>query len=176
VEKRTTSQKKAAIKREFSSGGAVFRKTQNGKIMWLMTKSSPSKEYPGTFWRLQKGWLDDKKGGKEPGPLATGKKKASDEDLKKAAIREVKEEGGAEAKIVKKIRTETYFYTNANHERIMKFVTFYLMQWLADTPEGPDFETSEVRWLPFAEARKLLTHSGEKKILDEAEALLNSAN
>ncbi len=56
----------------------------------------------------------------------------------------------------------------------MKFVTFYLMEWVEDLLEGPGFETSEVVWLPYDEARKTLTHSGEKKVLDKAKSLLDS--
>jgi 8-oxo-dGTP pyrophosphatase MutT (NUDIX family) len=174
VEKRASKQKKATVSREFSSGGVVFQRRGENNVLWLITRSTPSAEYPGAFWRLQKGWLDDIEGGKKPGPLASGKEKASEKDLQKAALREVSEEGGVSAEIVNKLHTERYFYANKKGQKIMKFVSFYLMEWVGDTSEGPGFETSEVKWLPYAEARKLLSHSGEKKVLDEANELLNS--
>ena len=73
---------------EFSSGGVVFKKKDN-KILWLITLSSPSKLYPHSYWRLPKGWLDDKNG--QPGPLAKGERKAGEKELQKTALREVEE-------------------------------------------------------------------------------------
>lgn len=160
------------MKREFSSGGVVYKK-DDSQSLWLVTKSTPSELYPKGFWRLPKGWLDDTDGGKKTGPLARGDMRASEEVIRKAALREVKEEGGVKAKIIKKIGTEKYFST-IKGEKILKFVTFYLMEWLKDLPVGPGFETEEVSWLGFEEARKRLTHSGEKKILDKAHHLLSS--
>ena len=165
------------MNREFSAGGIVYKKVKKQKskqveLFWLVTKSTPSKLYPESVWRLPKGWLDDKDGGKNPGPLASGVKKASEHELRSAALTEVKEEGGVEAKIVKKIGSETYFYTQENN-RVLKFVTFYLMEWQADLPEGPGIETEEVTWLPFEEARKRLKHSREKKVLDKARVILD---
>ena len=55
----------------------------------------------------------------------------------------------------------------------MKFVTFYLMEWQKDLPEGHDTETSEVAWLPYDEAYKKLSFSGEKQILKKAKLLLS---
>jgi 8-oxo-dGTP pyrophosphatase MutT (NUDIX family) len=103
--------------------------------------------------------------------MASGAIKADEESLQKAALREVSEEGGVATKIISKIGTTTYFI-NLPEGRVMKFVTFYLMEWLSDLPEGTDEETSEVRWLEFAEARKLLSFSHEKQVLDRAQQLL----
>ena len=158
--------------REFASGGVVFKKVKGKgskvKVLWLVAKSAPSNLYPESFWRLPKGWLDDEEDGKKPGQLGSGEKRATEKDLKKAALREVKEEGGVKAKIVKKIGTERYFRGRS----ILKFVTYYLMEWISDLPEGFGFETSEVAWLPYDEARTKLKHSGEKKVLDKAKEVL----
>ena len=85
----------------------------------------------------------------------------------------MKEEAGVEARIVAKIGTETRFFTS-NGQRVMKFVTFYLMEWLRDLPEGPGFETSEVAWLSYEIARKRLSYSSEKKTLDKARQILEA--
>jgi 8-oxo-dGTP pyrophosphatase MutT (NUDIX family) len=163
---------------EFSAGGVVYKnlklKTKNSKVVWLVTKSTPSYEYPKPVWRLPKGWLDDKNGGVLPGTLASGEKKANQTQTCDAALREVKEEAGIKAKIVQKVGTERFFYFNKNKERVLKFVTFYLMEWVSDLKEGPSFETSEIAWLPFDKALGKLTHSGEKKILKKAKAILDS--
>lgn len=155
------------MNREFSSGGVVFKKKE-GKTLWLVTKSAPSDLYPKGYWRLPKGWLDDENDGVKPGPLAKGVKRAKEKQLAKAALREVEEEGGVRAKIVKKIGTLKYF----RGKNSLKFVTFYLMQWTENLPAGPGAETEKVEWLPFSEAKKKLKYVGEKEFLEKAKKLL----
>ena len=106
------------------------------------------------MWRLPKGHVD------------------GEESTEQAAVREVKEEAGIEAKIIKKIETIKYFYRHPEKGDILKFVTFYLMEYVKDLPEGHDDETSEVAWLSFDEALKTLSFSGEKQILKKAKDLL----
>ncbi|HKC04567.1 MAG TPA: NUDIX domain-containing protein, partial [Patescibacteria group bacterium] len=89
----------SAVVREFSSGGVVY-KNEGEKVLWLIGKSTPSKRFPETYWRLPKGWMDDRDGGDNPGPISSGEVKATDNDLKTGALREVKEEVGVEAKII----------------------------------------------------------------------------
>ncbi|HTK03686.1 MAG TPA: NUDIX domain-containing protein [Alphaproteobacteria bacterium] len=137
------------IRREFSAGGVVHRSDK-----WLITASAPSKLFPKISWRLPKGWIDE------------------EEKIEDAALREVREEAGVEAKIIKKIGTSFYVYNNPERGRIMKFVTFYLMEYVKDLPEGHDAETSEVVWLDFDEAYKKLSFSGEKQVLKKASELL----
>lgn len=148
-------------------------KSQELKVSWLVTKSTPSELNPKSIWRLPKGWIDDENGGKNPGPAARGEGKASQEELEGAVLREVKEEGGIQAKIIRKIGTEKWFFTFEN-QKILKFCTFYLMEWEADVAEGPGFETSEIAWLPFDEAKRRLSYSGEKRTLDKARQILEA--
>lgn len=113
--------------------------------------------FPKIHWTLPKGQID--KG----------------ESLEGAAIREVEEETGVGVRIVKKIGTIKYFYNHPENGNILKFVTFYLMEFVKDLPDGHDEETSEVVWLPFEEAYKKLSFGGEKQILKKAwEALSNT--
>ena len=135
--KEKESAKKVA--REFSTGGLVFKK-ENHQILWLVAKSASSKAFPNSSWCLPKDWLDDEGSGKSPGPLARGERKASEEELQKVAICEVKEEGGIEAKVVEKTGTERYLFTFEN-EKILKLVTFYLMEMVGHLREGFGFET-----------------------------------
>lgn len=161
---------KKAIAREFSAGGVVFKK-EGDKILWLATKAAKSSgAYSFSAWRLPKGWLDDEKEG-VPGPLASGKIKAQEEDLRKAALKEVREEGGIEARVVEKIGTEKFFFTWEGR-KILKFVTFYLMAWVKDLPEGFGPETSEIYWGEFDQAEEKLSFPGEKKILSSASSIL----
>ena len=122
--------------------------------------------------RHQKGWIDDD--GDGPGLYARGEKKVPEDILQQSATREVLEEGGVEAKVVAKVETTKIFFTNKDGNKILKFITYYLMEYLKDVVGGFGFETSEVKWVPYDEARKTLSISGEKKILDKAKILLDS--
>jgi 8-oxo-dGTP pyrophosphatase MutT (NUDIX family) len=169
---KNTQDQTVLIFREFSSGGAVFKRVKELKsarveVLWLVTATMPSKLYPKIYWRLPKGWIDNESPD-IPGPMASGDVKADEESLKTGALREVREEGGVKAKIVSKIGTEKYFFNAPNKGKILKFVTFYLMEWVRDLPEGHDEETSEIAWLSFEEAYKKLSFSGEKQILKKA--------
>lgn len=168
------------MNREFSAGGVVFKKwkVESGKfkILWLVTKQAnlPRSSHPPGIWRLPKGWLDDRED-MVPGPLARGEKRASEKQLRKTALKEVREEGGVEAKIIDKIGTIKFFFTSTRG-RVLKFATFYLMEWQKDLAGGHDFETERVEWLPYVDARKRLTYSSEKKILDEAKEILETVS
>ncbi|OGM26875.1 hypothetical protein A3D00_03240 [Candidatus Woesebacteria bacterium RIFCSPHIGHO2_02_FULL_38_9] len=154
------------VERQFSAGGVVCK-----GHLWLVAKSNPSKEYPWDVWRLPKGWLDDNNQGKPSGPITRGEKKASERELQECALREVKEEGGIDAKIVKKIGSEKYFLRSKD-KTILKFVTFYLMEWERNLSEGFGKETEKVEWLPYEDAYKRLSYKGEKEVLKKAASLL----
>jgi 8-oxo-dGTP pyrophosphatase MutT (NUDIX family) len=160
--------------REFSSGGIVFKKEGN-KTLWLIRKTTASKEYPRSYWMLPKGWIDDAGKG-IPGPMASGKIKADQSSLQATAVREVEEEAGVKAEIVKLIGTSKYSYTDPTRGKILKFATFYLMKWSSDLPEGHDDETSEIAWLPYEDAVKTLSFGGEKQMLRDANKLLTELN
>ena len=159
------------MKLEFSSGGVVFKKVVDKGTYWLIARSFPSKEFPESYWRLPKGWIDDEKD--KPGVLARGEKRANVQQLQEAALREVREEGGVEAKIVKKIGTKKIFFTKSG-ERLLKFVTYYLMEWVKDIQEGAGFETSEVGWFSYDAARERLKYKSEKEVLEKAKEILGS--
>jgi len=155
---------------EFSSGGVIYKKTGT-QIRWLITHSSSSKMYPHNYWRLPKGWLDDENG--QTGPLASGKRKATENELQKSALREVREEAGVDAKIIKKIGTYKIFFTKGG-KKCLKFVTYYLMEWKKDLLEGFGFETSEVGWFSLKDAKVKLKHKNEKAVLEKASEILGS--
>jgi 8-oxo-dGTP pyrophosphatase MutT (NUDIX family) len=158
------------ITREFSSGGIVFKK-ESGKVLWLIRRTAPSPLYPNAYWMLPKGRIDDAPGDK-PGPMALGVVRADEKSLETAAIREVEEEIGVEAKIIKKIGTIKYSFTDPARGKILKFVTYYLMEWMKDLPQGFDGETSEVAWQKYEEAYQTLSFSNEKEALKRAQELL----
>lgn len=160
-----------SVTKQFSAGGAIFRKTQGG-IEWLVTKASASKAHPFDTWRLPKGWLDDEDEGRLPGPKARGETKAEEGDFQLAAIRETEEEAGVKARIIQKIETQKVFFFDAGR-RVMKFITYYLMEWTSDLAGGPGIETEKVEWMGAQVAIEKLTHNGEKEILKKASLLLD---
>lgn len=158
------------LQREFSSGGVVFKKTKEG-VEWFVRQTAASKLYPTQHWMLPKGWIDND-AHNIPGPMASGRVKATEEALQKSALREVEEEAGVEAKIIQKIGTIKYFLNTPDKGRILKFVTFYLMEYVKDLPEGYDEETAEILWLPFNKAVMQLSFSGEKQMLKKAQEMI----
>lgn len=114
---------------------------------WLIRKPKANPDYNGNLgWSFPKGWID------------------SGESLEQAALREVAEEGGVEAKIIKKLPTLKVFFMDEG-ERIMKFITYFVMEWMKDLPQGHDWETEETKWVDKEEAIELLAFSNEKKLL-----------
>jgi len=138
-----------AMKREFSAGGIVYKK-EGGQIWWLVRRPKMNQGYRGNAgWSFPKGWVD---GG---------------EHLEEAALREVGEEGGVEARIIKKLPTLKVFFRDKG-ETVMKFITYFVMEWVGDLPEGPGWETEEVRWANLADSLKLLAYSNERELLKKA--------
>lgn len=151
--KKKKIEKTSKVERAFSAGGVVFKEDKN-EAFWLVTRSAASSLYPNRVWRFPKGRIDE------------------GEAMEEAALREAREEGGVEAAIIKKIDTIKYFFTTPDKGKILKFVTFYLMEWKKDLPDGFDEETSEITWLPYDEAYKKLSFGGEKGVLKKAKELL----
>lgn len=157
-----------SVKREFSAGGVIFKKTREG-VLWLVRRPTPSEGYRGNLgWSWPKGWIDDADEGKNPGPKASGQEKATLQDLQTAALREVREEAGVKAKIINKISTIKVFFTDNSGERVMKFITYFLMEFESELPEGFGFETEEVKWVSTDEAAEMLAYKSEKELLSVA--------
>lgn len=128
------------MKREFSAGGIVF----NSKGQVLVTQHSQNKH-----WSFPKGLID-------PGQTTEG-----------AALREVREEGGVEAKILDKVGYNKYVYT-LNEEKIFKVVTYFLMEYLSGDPKDHDWEVSDIGWFTPDEALKKLSFSQDQDLLKKA--------
>jgi len=137
------------MRREFSAGGVLVRRLQGD---WKIAAIRPAGKPEGT-WALPKGLIG-------PGEKAEA-----------TALREVAEETGATGVSLGKLGDVRYVYTWAG-ERVFKVVSFYLLRYrsgrLGDLPPEHAHEVAEVRWLPLADAPRLLAYKGERDMAEIA--------
>jgi 8-oxo-dGTP pyrophosphatase MutT (NUDIX family) len=137
------------MRREFSAGGVLVRRLQG---RWMLAAIRPAGKPPG-LWALPKGLVGD---GEKPDA---------------AALREVTEETGVEARLVEKLGDVRYVYTWAG-ERVFKIVSFYFLRYrrgrLGDLAPEQRHEVAEARWLPLEEAEQLLAYGGEREMARKA--------
>jgi 8-oxo-dGTP pyrophosphatase MutT (NUDIX family) len=113
---------------------------------------------PAGLWALPKGRIDEGQSGEA------------------TALREVAEETGAHGRSLGKLGDVKYVFTwppkPAEGERIFKVVSFFLVRYqggrLGDVPEEFRHEVAEVKWLPLADAPRLLAYGGEKEMARKA--------
>ena len=93
------------------------------------------------------------------------------EKPEQAALREVEEETGVQARLVTKLGDIRYVYT-WDGERVFKVVSFYLLRYrtgrLGELPPEHAHEVAEVRWLPLEDAPRLLAYKGERDMAEKA--------
>lgn len=135
------------MKHEFSAGGVVFKK-EKGSILVLLGKHSQNKS-----WAFPKGLIGDT---------------YQNESKEATAVREVLEETGVEAVILKPLASSTYWY-QWEDEQIKKTVYYFLMEAIKEDFTKRDGEMEEVLWLPQKEVKGKLTYPGDKKIWEEAQ-------
>lgn len=133
---------------EYSAGGVVYRSTESGHDIVAVKRGRH------TDWSLPKGHI-------EPG-----------ETREQAALREVKEETGLDAKIVCPLDEVVYFYRRPSEGLVRKTVYHYLMQAAPGDLGQPNWEVDEVRWVPITEAHTLLTYKNDWEIVNKAKEAL----
>jgi 8-oxo-dGTP pyrophosphatase MutT (NUDIX family) len=137
------------VRREFSAGGVLVRRLRG---RWAMAAIRPGGK-PEGVWALPKGLIG-------PG-----------EDPAATALREVEEETGVQGRLDRKLGDVRYVYTWAG-ERVFKVVSFYLVRYsrgrLGAIPPEFEHEVAEVRWLPLADAPRLLAYGGEREMAAKA--------
>ena len=108
---------------------------------------------PDGTWALPKGLID-------PG-----------ERPDEAALREGFEETGVHGRLASKLSDIRYVYTWQG-ERVFKIVSFYLAHGvrgrIGDIPAGMELEVAAARWLPLAQAPRLLAYKGEREMAVKA--------
>ena len=133
-----------AVKSEFSAGGVVVR--DRDCVVIVPTRRAADGKH---VLALPKGHPD------------------GDETPQNAALREVREEAGVEARAVEKLGDVRYFYQR-DGQRIAKIVSFFLLEYVAGEPEEHDHEVEEARWMPLEEAATALTYKGERDMAARA--------
>jgi 8-oxo-dGTP pyrophosphatase MutT (NUDIX family) len=95
--------------------------------------------------------------------------------LEQAAIREIYEETGLEAKIVKKIGTISYRFKVGN-KRISKTVHHFLMNQVGgqlDAGNDPTGEVVDVQWVELDQLQDVLAHENERRMAQLAQELID---
>jgi 8-oxo-dGTP pyrophosphatase MutT (NUDIX family) len=95
------------------------------------------------------------------------------------ALREAFEETGIAGRLLSKLGDIRYVYMWQG-ERVFKIVSFYLARAgrgkIGDLPAGMEIEVAEARWLPLADARRLLAYGGEREMAERALEALSSGS
>ena len=139
----------AAIKKQTSSGGVIFRNSRKGIEAALIAVKNK------TVWCLPKGAID------------------KNEDFQTAAVREVREETGLSGEIIDKIGKISYWYfIKDKNVKFNKTVYFYLMEYKSGSTDAHDQEVDDAQWFPIEEAIGKLAYKGEKEILQKARQMI----
>jgi 8-oxo-dGTP diphosphatase len=89
------------------------------------------------------------------------------ETSEQAALREVKEETGLDAEIVRPLDTIEYYF-RAGDTLIHKRVDFYLMRYVAGDLVPQLSEVDDVKWIELREAIAIASFESERKLLESA--------
>jgi 8-oxo-dGTP pyrophosphatase MutT (NUDIX family) len=126
---------------------------------WLAAVRPQGK--PAGTWALPKGLIDE------------------DERPAETALREGYEETGVGGRLATKLGDIRYVYTWRG-ERVFKVVSFFLAHAIrgriGDLPAGMELEVAEARWLPLADAPRLLAYGGEREMAEKAAELLDAGS
>ncbi len=152
------------MKFEFSAGGIIFKKEGDTSMHILVAQHS---QHHG--WVFPKGLI----GEKDVNPPSLKLRRAKKETKEEAALREVKEETGVTAKIIKPLTPISYWYIFEG-QKIKKTVYYFLMEYVSGDTKDHDWEMENVEWLPIEEVEKRLTYSSDKQVWKEAKTLLES--
>jgi len=144
------SQDRQKMRNEHSSGGAVISFRDGTPFVALIATRGR------TRWGLPKGAVSD------------------GETSEQAALREVNEETGLIANIVKPLDTIEYFF-RASGTLIRKRVDFYLMMFTSGELTPQLSEVDDVEWVELSEAIQRASFDSERKLLEMAQQEIETA-
>lgn len=133
--------------RATSAGGVVHRVADGRLQIALVHRREPR------LWALPKGTPN------------------AGETIEETAIRETREESGLEVRIEGPLGAITYFFVRGR-TRFHKTVHFFLMEPIGGDPALHDHEFDEVCWVALEEALRVMSHATERRVVEEAAALL----
>lgn len=141
---------------QVSAGGVVFRRAAgDGRVDVAIVRVGPKDR-----WQLPKGLVEN------------------DESPEATAVREVREEAGVDSTLVAPLDAIEYWYVGAHdggeRVRFHKRVYFFLLEYRAGDVDDHDDEVLESRWVPTAEAERMLSFGSERKIMARAREILQT--
>jgi 8-oxo-dGTP pyrophosphatase MutT (NUDIX family) len=104
------------------------------------------------LWSLPKGHIED------------------GETVEQTAVREVKEETGISARVLRPLGSIDYWFV-AERRRVHKTVHHFLLTAEGGELSDEDVEVTEVAWFPVAELEAKLAYADERKLVRKARAL-----
>ena len=137
-----------------SAGGIVVRYEGGRPCLVAGLRRREGDRHGGT-WTLPKG---------TPNP---------GEDVEATAVREVEEETGLRVRIVAPLPSIEYSFVQGG-TRIHKTVHYFVMKPVGGDLARHDREFERVRWVPFEDARSLLTFDTKRTLVETAAGALQS--
>lgn len=128
---------------EVRAAGGILRRVVDGEVHTVLVHRPRYDD-----WSFPKGKVED------------------GESLREAAVREVREETGLEARIGGELPSSSY----RDGEGRSKVVSYWFMDAVAGSDLRPTGEVDEARWLTLPDARATLTHERDRELLDVAAA------
>jgi len=104
------------------------------------------------LWSLPKGHIED------------------GETVEETAMREVKEETGISAQVLRPLGTIDYWFV-AERRRVHKTVHHFLLESTGGELSDEDVEVTEVAWVPLTELETRLAYADERKLVRKAKEL-----
>jgi len=136
-----------------SAGGLVLAEPTTTAPLVLIATRTPRGDLN---WTLPKGTP-------EPG-----------ESLEETALREVGEETGLIAELLRPLDTIDYWFVwGPDQTRYHKYVHYFLMVATGGDLDGHDDEVVDARWFPPADAAASLTFANERRLLELVPAALD---
>lgn len=134
--------------RDVSAGGVIYRRLNLQFQIALVGNISPRR------WSLPKGGLH------------------SGESLEQAAVREVTEETGLEARLIAPLGEIDYWF-RLGGQRHFKTVHFYLMEAIGGDVSQHDHEYDLAEWFSLDDARRNMTYGSEIEIVERAATIMH---